>query len=106
MQPKDLATVRVSNLSPNLGEGQLHHFFDRRNVHPTSHISLCRQSSATSSMLVATITFESASIAKKASSLNGKLLAGRLISVERDFMGLTVLGTPKHPKLEYGSPIT
>ena len=51
-------------------------------------------------MLVATITFDSPSNAKKALNLSGRLLAGRTLSVERDFMGLTVLGTPKHPKLE------
>ena len=100
MQPKDLATVRVSNISPTLGESQLHHFFDRRDVHATSHISLCPQSSATRSVLVATITFESPSSAKKALLLNGRLLAGSVLGVEREFKGLTVLATPKHPKLE------
>lgn len=63
-------------------------------------LSLCPQSSATRSLLVATVTFKSSSSAKNALSSNGKLLAGRILSVERDFMGLTVLGSPKHPKLE------
>lgn len=100
MHPKDLATVRVSNISPTLGQSQLHHFFESQIGHATSRISVCPQSSATSSLLVATVTFKSPSSAKKALSSNGKLLAGRILSVERDFMGLTVLGSPKHPKLE------
>lgn len=102
MQSKDLATIRVSNLSPSLGESRLHHFFDRRNVNATSHISLCPHTSGGESLLVATVTFESQSSAKKALNLNGRLLAGRNVSIDRGFMGLTVLAIPRHPSLEQG----
>lgn len=100
MQPKDSATVRVSNLSPSLKESELHDFLDRRNVNATSSISLCPHSSTGDSSLVATVTFQSSSSAKKALNLSGRVLAGRNVSIERDFMGFTVLAAPKDPKLE------
>ncbi len=100
MQPKDLATVRVSNLSPDLKQKELHNFLDRRNVNATSNISLCPHGSAKDSPLVATVTFHSQSSAKRALDLNGRVLAGRNVSIERDFMGLTVLAAPTDPELE------
>lgn len=106
MQPKDSATVRVSNLSPSLGrppvssEEKLHHFFDRQHVHAKSGISVFPHSSDKDSSLVATVTFQSPSDAKRALNLNGRVLDGRNVSVERDFMGLTVLAAPSNPKLE------
>ncbi len=66
MQPKDLATVRVSNLSPDLKKKkELHNFLDRRNVNATSNISLCPHGSAKDSPLVATVTFHPQSSAKR-----------------------------------------
>lgn len=100
MQPKDLATVRVSKLSPSLGVSRLHSFLDRQNVNATSNISLCSHGSAKDSSLVATVTFQSQSSAKKALNLNGRVLAGRNVSIERGFMGLTVLAAPEDPMLE------
>lgn len=100
MQPKDLATVRESNLSPSLRKDQLHDFLDRRNTVATSNISLCPHDSAKDSSLVATVTFQSQSSAKKVLNLNGRVLAGRNVSIERDFMGLTVLAAPKDSNVE------
>ena len=99
MQPKDSATVRVSNLSPSLKESELHDLLDR-NVNATSSISLFPHSSTEDSSLVVTVNFQSSSSAKKALNLSGRVLAGRNVSIERDFMGFTVLAAPKDPKLE------
>ena len=100
MQPKHLATIRVSNLSPSLSKSQLLEFLDYRNAISSSNISLCPQSTTQDSSLVATVTFQSQSSAKKALKLHGRVLAGRSVSIERDFMGLTVLAAPKDAKLE------
>lgn len=85
MQPKDLSTVRVCNLSPRLGPSaakQLHDFLDRRNVDATSGISRCPHGSDKDSSLVATVTFQSPSDAKRALKLDGRVLARRNISIE------------------------
>ncbi len=50
--------------------------------------------------LTATVTFGSHSDAKEALNLNGKIFRGRNISVDREFMGLTVLAAPPNSKVE------
>ena len=100
MQAKDLATIRVSNLIPSLSKSQLLEFLNCRNAVSSSSISLCPQSTTQDSSLVATVTLPSQSSAKQALRLDGRVLAGRNVSIERDFMGLTVLAAPKDPKLE------
>ena len=103
MQPKHLATVRVSNLTPDLQESErLHKFLGGQDVVATSKTSLCPHSGNDSSK-VATVTFLSQSSAKKALKLNGRVLDGRNVSIERKFMGLTVLASPEkteRPHLE------
>lgn len=100
MQSKDLATIRVSNLSPSLSKSQLLEFLNCRNADPSSGRSLCPQSTTQDSLLVATVTFPSQSSAKQTLKLDGRVLAGLNVSIERNSMGLTVLAAPKDPKLE------
>ena len=100
LESKDLATIRVSNLSPSLSKSQLLELLHCRNADPSSGISLCPQSTTQDSSLVATVTFSSQSSANQTLKLDGRVLAGHNVSIERDFMGLTVLAVPKDPKLE------
>ena len=102
MQPKDLATVRMSNLLPDLKERQLREFLESENLYATSNISLCPHRPGKDFSRVATVTFQSQSIAKQALNLNGRVLGGRNVIIERDFVGFTVLAAPEAPKLEYG----
>lgn len=105
MQPKNLATVRVSNLPPGFLEEKLRDVLTRATHLPrasanaTPNISLCPHTCKGSSQ-VATVTFQSQSSAKKALSLNGRVLDGRSVSIDRDFMGLTILASPKQVDLE------
>ena len=101
MQPKDLATVRVTNVLSGLQKAELQHFFERHGLGTIQGISLCPTSAEEDAPLVATVTFETPSTAKKALELNGRVLGSRNVSVERNFMGLTVLAAPTDPKLEY-----
>ena len=72
MQPKDLATIRVSKLYPSLSKSQLLKFLDYRNVDPSSSISICPHSANQDSLLVATVTFPSQSSAKQILKLDGQ----------------------------------
>ena len=100
MQPKELATVRVSNVSPGLQKRELEHFFESHGLKTIGNISLCPSSCREDAPLVATVTFKSPSDARRALDLNEKALGRLGISVERDFMGLTVLDAPTDSELE------
>ena len=100
MQPKELSTVRVSNISPGLQIRELGHFFESHGLVTSQDISLCPSSCREDAPLVATVTFKSPSEARKALDLNGRALGGLRASVERDFMGLTVLDAPTDSELE------
>lgn len=100
MQSKELSTVRVSNVSPGLYKKELEHFFESHGLRGTGNISLCPSSCREDAPLVGTVTFRSPSDAKRALDLNEEILGGLRASVERDFMGLTVLGAPTDSELE------
>lgn len=101
MPHNDLATVRVSNIPHDLEKGKLLHFFETNKVKGTlSHISLCPSTFTKDTPLTATVTFKSGSEAKKALDLTGRALCHRNVSIERDFMGLTVLAAPENPMVE------
>ncbi len=100
MQPKELSTVRVSNVSPDLHITELEHFFESHGLRTIRNISLCPSSCREDAPFVATVTFKSPSDAKRALDLNEKALGGLRASVERDFMGLTVLDAPTDSELE------
>ena len=51
--------------------------------------------------MIATVTFEMALMAKKALDLNGKLLDGHNISVDKEFMGFTTLASPSDSRVAY-----
>ena len=92
--------MRVTNLQSDLQNVELQHFFARHSLKTNKVISLCPTSAEDDAPLVATVTFRTPSDAKRALELNGKVLGGRNVSVERDFMGLTTLAAPTEPRLE------
>ena len=100
MQPKELSTVRVSNVSPGVQRRELEHFFESHGLRTIQNISLCPSSCREDASLVATVTFKSPSDARRALDLNGKTLGRLRASVERDFTGLTVLDAPIDSHLE------
>ena len=100
MQPKELSTVRVSNVSPGLHTKELEHFFESHGLRTIQNISLCPSSCREDAPLVATVTFKSPSDARRALDLNGKTLGRLRASVERDFTGLTVLDAPIDCQIE------
>ena len=100
MQPKELSTVRVSNVTPGLHKKDLEHFFESYGLGAIRKVSNCPSSCREDAPLVATVTFKSPSAARRALDLNEKILGGLRASVERDFMGLTVLDAPTDSELE------
>ena len=100
MQPKELSTVRVSNVTPDLHKRDLEHFFENHGLEVKRNTSLCPSSCHEDATLVATVTFKSPSDAKRALDLNERILGRLRVSVERDFMGLTVLDAPTDPQVE------
>ena len=100
MQPKELCTVRVSNVSPGLHIRELEHFFKSHGLRTIRNISLCPSSCREDAPLVATVTLKSPSDARRALDLNDNTLGRLRASVERDFMGLTVLDAPTDSVLE------
>ena len=66
MQPKELSTVRVSNVSPGLHKRELEHFFESHGLRKIRNISLCPSSAREDAPLVATVTFKSPSDARRA----------------------------------------
>lgn len=106
MPHKDLATVRVSNLPPNWQREELLHLFESCKATESFKISLCASTAAEGAHSTATVTFNSGSEAKQALSLNGKVLRAYNISIDRDFMGLTVLAAPENSSVEYVERIT
>ena len=100
MQPKELSTVRVSNVTPGLHKRDLEHFFESHGLGAIRNISLCSSSCREDAPLVATVTSKSPSDAKRALDLNERILGRLRASVERDFMGLTVLDAPADSELE------
>ena len=101
MLSKDVTTVRVSNLHHDVSIADLYTFFQGYDLEPISPSSLCPCSTSNDATQVATVTFKSASKAKKALVLRGKAVRGSSIEIERDFMGLTILAEPKQPTVEY-----
>ncbi len=101
MPHRNLATVRVSNIPSGCPKTELVHFFESNRIVPTPCMSLCPSTAETDASLVATVTFQSDADAKKALDLNGSCLRSSNISIEREFMGLTVLAAPEDPSLEY-----
>ncbi|MCJ1405434.1 hypothetical protein MMC11_008662, partial [Xylographa trunciseda] len=99
MLSKDVATVRVSNLHQDVDESKLLAFFQSHGLKAVSQSSLCKFSSRDDSSQVATVTFSSATEAKKALSLHGKPIGAYNAEIDRDFMGITVLATPQHPSV-------
>ena len=100
MQPKDVLTLRVSQLAPDLQKADLLHFFNRNKLRASPGISLCPSTSAQGASLVATVTFGSPSDAKKALKLDQQYLGKSSICIEREFIGFTVLATPEEPTVE------
>lgn len=100
MLPKDVATVRVTNIAPGSQRNELIHFFESHKVKPPQSLSLVSSKSGQDASLVATVTFRSPSDAKKALEVNGKRFGTRHVSVDREFVGLTVLAAPKDPSVE------
>ena len=100
MQPKELSTVRVSNVSPGIHIRELEHFFESHGLRTIRNVSLCPSSCREDAPLVATVTFKSPSDARRALELNEKPLGRLRVSVERDFMGLTVLDAAINSELE------
>jgi len=100
MPHKDLATVRVSNIPSSCRESELLHFFANSKAKKAPKASLCPSSCMPDAALTATVTFGSQSDAKEALNLNGNIFRGRNISVDREFMGLTVLAAPPNSKVE------
>lgn len=92
--------MRVSNVSPGLHKRELEYFFESHGLRAIRNISLSPSSCREDAPLVGTVTFRSPSDAKRALDLNGKILGGLRASVERDFMGLTVLDAPTDSELE------
>lgn len=103
MPHKNLATVRVTNIPPGCQRSELLHFFESNKIKPTPCMSLCPSTAATDASLIATVSFPSESDAKKALNLNGRPIRNSNISIEREFMGLTVLAAPENPELEYAT---
>ncbi|MCJ1317977.1 hypothetical protein MMC15_003304 [Xylographa vitiligo] len=100
MLSKDVTTVRVSNLHHDVSIADLYTFFHGYDLEPISPSSLCPCSTSNDATQVATVTFKSASEAKKALVLRGKAVRGSSIEIERDFMGLTILAEPKQPTVD------
>lgn len=101
MQPKDVSTVRLSNLEPGVQKDDVHQFFGRHKLLTSQNISLCPSAPFKGAPLVGTVTFDSPADAKTALGLSGELLGNSSIWIERDFMGFTVLAAPSEPSLEY-----
>ena len=101
MLTKDVTTVRVSNLHHDVSIADLYTFFQNHDLEPISPLSLCPFSTSNDATQVATVTFKSASEAKKALALRGKAVRGSNVEIDRDFMGLTTLAEPKQSKVEY-----
>lgn len=100
MQPKNVSTIRVSQLAPGTREANLLQFFGRNKLLTASCLSLCPITSAHNERLTATVTFNTPSEAKKALSLDGQHMGDSKLSVERDFRGFTVLASPQEPSVE------
>ena len=100
MPHKDLATIRIANLDPHCQRSELLHFLDNGKAKKAAKVSLCPSSSLHGATLTATVTFRSNSGAKQALSLNGRVLRERNVSIDRDFMGLTVLAAPQDAVVE------
>ena len=100
MQPKDVSTVRVSQLEPGVRGADLRQFFGRHKLITASCMSICPSVSSESKQFVATVTFDAPSEAKKAVQLDGQFLRESSLSIERDFRGLTVLACPSEPSVE------
>lgn len=92
---------RISNLSPRCQESDIRHLLISNGVNDVHGTSLCPNTSLEDASLHATVTLASASVAKKVLGLNGKMLFDYEISVDREFMGLTVLAAPENSKVEY-----
>ena len=92
--------MRVSNVTPDLHKRDLEHSFENHGLGAIRNISLCPSSCREDAPLVATVTFKSPSDAKRALDLNEKILGRLRVSVERDFMGLTVLDAPTDSEVE------
>ena len=100
MQPKNVSTVRLSNLAPGLQKNDVHQFFGRHKLLTSQNMSLCPSAPVEGAPLVGTATFDSPADAKTALGLSGQLLGSSSIWVERDFMGFTVLAAPSEPSVE------
>jgi len=94
---KAVKTVRVSNLDAQVQWDTLMTLFTSRGHTPKSQGSLCKTPDGTQ---VATVSFRSDSEASKALSLNGELIRGKLVEIDRNFFGLTILSAPEKPSLE------
>lgn len=101
MHSKDVSTLRISQLGPSVQKVDVLQFFGSNKLLTSPNISLCASSSSEDAPLIGTVTFKSASEAKKGLDLNGRTLGTCSIRLERDFMGFTVLAAPKNPSLEY-----
>ena len=101
MLSKDVRTVRVSNLHHGVSHADLYTFFRGYDLEPIPPLSLCPCSTVEKAAQMATVTFKSASEAKKALALRGKAVKGLNVDIDRDFMGLTILAEPQQRIVEY-----
>ena len=92
--------MRVSIISLGLKEGELRHFFECHGQKTIQCVSLGPSSLAENASLVATVTFEFPSEAKKALDLNGRALSRQNVSVDKEFTSFTVLAAPPDPDIE------
>jgi hypothetical protein len=97
MFSKPVKTVRVGNLDPQASWEELITLFISSGHKPLIQGSFCP---AADGKQIATVSFQSEREAKKALSLNGKVIGSSKIELDRDFFGLTVLASSQEPLFE------
>lgn len=100
MHSKNVSTVRISEVAPDIHEIDIRDLFARNRLAVAGGISLCPVKTTENALKVATVTFPSPSEAKKALNIKHQSLGGFSIHIERDVMGFTVLAAPKEPSVE------
>ncbi|MCJ1231967.1 hypothetical protein MMC12_008647 [Toensbergia leucococca] len=102
MFSKPFRTVRIVNIDCSTTEADIVAFFEGHGLNLSSGLSLCPTTviSTAATTLVATASFNSESKAKRALALDGAVLGRRKLSIDKDFLALTVLAAPEKSQLD------